>query len=90
MLCIILAAVCIMHEQSTTRKFASFNLLQLLAEYKAVIPEEARDQNLRTEWHKIRDAIIEYSKSAKSTSSLSELLLTLEDEFDEGMNRSFT
>jgi hypothetical protein len=59
-------------------------VLQLQAEYMAVIPEEARGQHLRSEWHKVRDAIIDYSKSAKSTSALSELLSMIKDEFDEG------
>jgi hypothetical protein len=60
-----------------------FNL-QVLAEFTAIVPEEARESKLRVEWSKIRGNVLDAAKKAKKSPDLPELLASM-NEFDEGL-----
>jgi hypothetical protein len=62
---------------------------QLLDEFHAIIPEEAKNMQLRVQWHCLRDKVLTYARQRVSQKELADLLSCINDEYEEGLSKKY-
>ena len=56
-------------------------------EFEAVIPEETRNVQLRTEWQRLRAKVLDFARAkAGGRPELHHLMNSVDDDYDEGWN----